>query len=662
MNDLEVKVSPEKEREVINWLTVQIQTALQDRAEKERRWQKWIMQYEEVLPLKKTFPWTGCSNISLPVTAIAVETIHAREVNTLFGVRPYILVRPKKKNADREKCADLERFLDQIYQHVVNLYSTGSQWFLEKNKMGTGYIKPYWCYDKKKVRKGQGFLGRTKWEYKVYDDVKVDVLNIEDVITPSNARDIQDCLFLDFRIRTDWNNISRKGKLGIYQNVEDIKPFYRTDTITRESGADVQKTKEDMEKIVRNSPNMFQEYEIHEVWFEYDIDDDGFAEPMVMTLSLDANKKMRWIYQPYDHGKRPIVINKYMERVNRIDGKGLSEMSEYLQDGINTVTNQTIDNMTIANAKVNKVRKASKEDIPKDGIYPGCNIYLDDPATDLIPHEMGEVHQSNFALMNLLRDYHERRTKVTDYSMGRESSALKSRATATGTLALLQESGRHFDLIINNSRNALVELSYQIIELYMQYRPDKIFDVTGNTHEMYQGKEQVGLPGGLDNLREDFEFYCSATSLAVNKEIEKQTNLLLLQQLGGIFQQMIQLLMMMDNPQTQLPPDLKKFIAGVISSYYRMAEDLIRSFEKIDIKSYLPDLPDTVRQAYGQGMDIQAVLQQIGGMMNEQGIGAGMEGFGQGPGMEGVQPAMSGTPAPGMGGPPGTMPNAGQGQ
>ena len=109
--DLEVKVKPEVEKEVLDWLITQIETALQDRAQMERRWQKHIQQYEEVLPQKKTFPWPGCSNISLPVTPIAVETIHAREVNTLFAVRPYINVKPKKTTSNRENCSALEHFI-----------------------------------------------------------------------------------------------------------------------------------------------------------------------------------------------------------------------------------------------------------------------------------------------------------------------------------------------------------------------------------------------------------------------------------------------------------------------------------------------------------------------------------------------------------------------
>lgn len=623
VSELAVEVSDKIRDEVLTWVIEQIDTSLQDRANAETRWEKWINQYEEVLK-DKTFPWEKSSNISIPITPIAVETIHSREVNTVFAVRPYIQIKPKKKNVNRENCSKLERFLDQVFLNVIDMYRKGSQWLLEKNKMGTGFVKIIWNYDKEK---------KGKDEFRITDDASMEVLNIEDLIFPTDSKDIQTATILAHRIKTKWNSLKRKEILKIYKNVDNIKSAYQASTVDEKSGKDIQRTKEDNEKLQRSFPDVNKEYWIHEVWFEYDIDGDGYAEPLVMTIHKETRTILRWIYHPYKHGRRPFVDDKYQERVNRVYAKGICEISEYLADAINTVFNQTIDNMTIANVKCFKGRKSARKDVGK--VYPGKIFWLDDPS-DLTDFSLGEVHSSSFSLHELLRDYHERRTKVTDYTLGKESTMLKSRATATGTLALLQESGRHFDLVINNTRQAFVEVAYQIIELYAQFRPEKIFAVDGGDENW----EEIGLPDNLRNLREDYDFYCTATSLAVNKEIEKQTNLLLLQQLGGIFQQMLNLLMLIFNPQMQLPDEVKQFIVSVIKSYYKMADDLIRSFEKMDVEQYLPELPDIIKQAYGQGGDpFQKLMQQIGGMIGEQGGSpAGMEGLNNLAGM-GIAPS-----------------------
>lgn len=613
--DRKVKISQEKEKEVISWLVSQIDTALMDRSQLEGRWIKWINQYEEILPQKKTFPWENASNISVPISPIAVETIHSREVNTLLNIRPYIQVRAKKKDVSQDKPPAIEKFLDQIFINVIDFYRKGSHWFLEKNKMGTGFLKIFWKSEKKK--KGKESFVET-------DEADINIIDIEDLIFPINARGLQSCTFVAHRIRNNWNTLKRKEKLGIYKNVDNIRPLKETTTEDAKSGKDVKGKKEKVEELERTAPDVVGEYVMYECWFDYDIDDDGYDESLVLTLHKESETNLRFIYHPYNHGRRPFVENKYLERVNRVYGKGICEQSEYLQDAINDVFNRTIDNMTIANIKCFKGRKTARKDIGK--IYPGKIFWLDDP-TDLEEFLLGEVHSSNFVIHGELRDYHERRTKVTDYTLGRESSLVKSRATATGTLALLQESGRHFDLVINNSRQAMVEVSYQIIELYMQYKPEKLFSVLGKDKQF----SDVYLPE-VSNLREEYEFYCSATSLSVNKEIEKQTNLLLLQQLGTLFSQMINLMMMVFSPQMNLPDELKEYVINILKSYHFMAQELVRSFEKIDIDKYIPELPDIIRQAYGQDK-FANFMNLLGGLFAQERTQTGTPGFGEVGGM-----------------------------
>jgi len=49
---------------------------------------------------------------------------------------------------------------------------------------------------------------------------------------------------------------------------------------------------------------------------------------------------------------------------------------------------------------------------------------------------------------------------------------------------------------------------------------DKIISIVGDDKVL----REIKLPASIGNLREDYDFYCTATSLAVNKEIDKQLN------------------------------------------------------------------------------------------------------------------------------------------
>ena len=233
---------------------------------------------------------------------------------------------------------------------------------------------------------------------------------------------------------------------------------------------------------------------------------------------------------------------------------------------------------------------------------------------------------------NLLRDYHERRTKVTDYTLGRDSSILKTRATATGTLALLQESGKHFDLIIKQTRQAMQELAYQLIELYQYYDPDKVFRMLNEDGAL---QDEFGLPEDIKNVREEFSFYAIATSLTVNKEIEKQSNIMLLQQLSAIYEKMFTFINIIYAPQVNMPDDVKRFVMDVVRSYYNIATEIVRSFEKVDVSDYVPELPDIIKAARN-GQPAPDMVSQLGALIGGQGEGTITEGPPEASGLAGL--------------------------
>tara|TARA_Y100000310_G_C20700503_1_gene829332 strand:- start:2097 stop:3989 length:1893 start_codon:yes stop_codon:yes gene_type:complete len=624
MNPADIKVSlpAEKEKEIAAWLCQQIEIALQDRSTQEQRWLIWLNQYEEILA-KKDFPWEKSSNISVPVTPIAVETIHAREINASLTIRPYIQIKPKKTGVDRDKCSKIERFLDALTDEL-DLFDKCSAWFLEKNKMGTAYGKPIWLYNREKIRTDEGY------DFKTTDRASLEIICIEDLLFPSNATSLQACSFVAQRIRPTLPDLQAKEKLGLYKNVDKVKDLFDVGYDTKSTGVDLNTEKEKVEGLTRTAPTDLASYRLWEIWFRYDIDNDGYYEPLVGVLEDRTQTFLRVIHQPPAYRQRPFIPLTFMKRTNRIWGKGIAEMSEHLQAATNTVFNQTIDNATEANIKCFKGRKSARKEIGK--IYPGKVFWLDDPQTDLMEFSLGEIHQSNFMIHNLLRDYHERRTKVTDYTLGRDSSILKTRATATGTLALLQESGKHFDLIIKQTRQAMQELAYQLIELYQYYDPDKVFRMLNEDGAL---QDEFGLPEDIKNVREEFSFYAIATSLTVNKEIEKQSNIMLLQQLSAIYEKMFTFINIIYAPQVNMPDDVKRFVMDVVRSYYNIATEIVRSFEKVDVSDYVPELPDIIKAARN-GQPAPDMVSQLGALIGGQGEGTITEGPPEASGLAGL--------------------------
>ena len=581
-----VKASEQTKKEIMEWLCTQITTILSDRQELERRWEKWVKQYEEELT-PKSFPWENCANYFMPLTSTAVETVYARQINTIFGVSPIMTVKPKKsifvieneqeKDVSMEEAIKIEQFLQNVAVAEAKWKNKCPEWVLEGDKMGTSFIKPIWHLEEQHYRQKQNKEIIKK--KRIISHSILEIINIEDILFPINAKDIQTCPIVLQRFYPHWIDLVKKQQLKIYENIEKIKEHWISNTAEEITGIDIRGTRERVEKLQRTAPDVLKEYKFYECWFDYEI--NGIIEKLLAVIETQTKTFLRFDYHPFNHERKPFIPFRYMKRTNRVYGIGICQMLESLQDHINTVTNQRVDNATIANVKCFKAKRTLKKELGK--VFPSKIFYMDDPAHDLIEFSLGDIHQSFYQEEMIIKDWAERRTKVTEYVMGKESSLMRSRATATGTLALLQESGQSFALLIQDLREQMAELAYQTLELYQQFRSVGTYNF-----------EYFALPDV--DFREYFNIYCTATTLSINKDIERQSSVILLQQLSGIFEKILAL--MVPIVSQQMPEELRTYSIKIIQSYYTIARRLLQSFEVIDLANWLPELPDLMTSAY----------------------------------------------------------------
>ena len=58
----------------------------------------WQNQYRaQPASEEKNFPFKRAANVVIPLTAIAVEAVHARLINTVFSVEPFWSIRPRSQ-------------------------------------------------------------------------------------------------------------------------------------------------------------------------------------------------------------------------------------------------------------------------------------------------------------------------------------------------------------------------------------------------------------------------------------------------------------------------------------------------------------------------------------------------------------------------------------
>jgi len=181
----------------------------------------------------------------------------------------------------------------------------------------------------------------------------------------------------------------------------------------------------------------------------------------------------------------------------------------------------------------------------KTEIYPGKFFALTDPEKDLMVMAMGQAFQLNPAFMRMIWELGERRAGVSDYALGRES-AQSRRPTATGTLALIQEGQRRFDLTIRDIRYAFDDFGMFYLTMMHERLPAKLaYMVLGKEGRWVQ--EFLDVPGVPPYHA--LAVRCSLSNVATNKEIEKATAMQTFGLLAQYYDRIMQLVMLRENPQ-----------------------------------------------------------------------------------------------------------------
>jgi hypothetical protein len=251
-----------------------------------------------------------------------------------------------------------------------------------------------------------------------------------------------------------------------------------------------------------------------------------------------------------------------------------------------------IDNATAANTIVLKARKGSLK--ATEEIYPMKKLMLDD-INDVEQFRIGEQLSGVTATISALRDYAERRSGVTDYHLGLESPDVGTRATATGTMSLIQEGNRLIDARLRAFRLSMNEGWQMTVQTYQQFAPiRKIVGVLGE--DAGDLIETFNFPP--EWIFDKIAITVSQSSSSANREIEKQNSMNLFNLLMGYYQKVVDVAAIYGSPQ--LPPVAKVAIDKSIRALNELLEKILKSFETYNVEDFMIVLSEIERQMGGQ--------------------------------------------------------------
>jgi hypothetical protein len=589
-----LEISDETKDKFLSWLDTWLQDLVSSQNENQDAWAE-IEEAYRALPGSMSSisspPFQGgCMDI-IPVQRMAVDPIHARLDTGIFKQDPVFSV--KGLQADTTKFASsLEKFIDAYQKHVLHLRRIGSPRLLEMVKLGTMVFKT--VYDQE-TSKSKGY----DQEFKVVEKTtlkfrgpRVLGISLGDFLFPPNYQDVQDCPIIAERQRTTFEKLKLLEADHKLANVDKIKG--QDNTVTRTP------LEREREEGVKNKPSVrTNELVVYECWCDYDIDGDGLPEHIVVTYHYDTRTIIQLRYNWYFHQKKPYTVVPYMITNESLLGMGVGEVTSPFQKAVTRFHRMASDNAYLANIRMFIGKKGSGlEEIPR--LFTGKVFFVDDPTKDFIPFAGGDIYPSTLTERSNLFGMVEKATGLSDYLVGRESPIIGTRATATSTLALIQEGARRVEEVLENIRNGFSEIIEFCLSIWVQYGTDGIEDRFFGNDAIAQDVKAFFAMASQQNVNALIGVELTATDASTTRVAQQQM------QLGIIQIMMMYLEKVLAAGQAALQaqqtmPQLTEMIKEVMRAARAMFTDLVKKYDIRNPEDYLPDLEKFLQPQGGNG-------------------------------------------------------------
>jgi len=576
-------LSSDRQKFICKWLEDNIKSALETHGELEDKYKLWNDQFESKPKQKvKNFPFEKASNLVVPMQSITVNAMVARHIQSIKAMKPFWTVTARSKNWT-DHAMPTQRLLDYAQEYEMRMYEQLVDYLYCEGNLGTGFAKVPWLRETYQNKTYDDTGKIIVYEYEKSDGPRFLPIHPADFIMPTTSiQSIQECPWVAHRFRLNWWTIARRasGPDPAYINTEKIKSWYTT------QASDFTDALEANEHIFR-SENI-QEYELFEVWADFDYDEDNIFETCVFTYHLESNTLIRATLNPFKHGLRPFVSTQCFPRAHRVLGIGYGQKLERLQEGISAAANQAIDNASLANARCLKAKKGSGIK-PGVKIYPG-KVFMLSNMDDLETFQLGDIYPSSAMIINFLRDFSERDTGVSDYSLGKESQVVGSAATATSTLALIQEGSKMFDFLLGNLRLTLNKVAYMTYSLYSQFKPSGLtFSLLGDDAQLIE--ETWAAPES--DVTRGLTFELTASSAYINQTLERESWIQLFNLILGYYSKIFESTQVIFDPMA--PPQLKVLAGKMAASGQLIMERIIQHWNILDADRILIPTEDLIQ-------------------------------------------------------------------
>jgi hypothetical protein len=552
-----LNLDADTETRLVSYLETELHNHNAERTERIEDLMRWQHDYwARPTTEKATFPYHGASTLTIPLSAIAIETVHAKHMTTRFALADMVSVHAVSPDWD-DFAVPVERFMNHELLTNMKIRRPMGDCFLNAEKYGTMIGKViYERQVKTTVREINGV--EQELDIVVKDGANFSSVLESRFIMPYGALDPQNAAWCGEEHSADpyyvmqlerggmfaqgtvcdqpgWERDSNKlSKLHVWLNQPKA-----TSSQTALTGNKFERSQEELENRPAQWPKRLDWVELY---LAFDIDGSGILKELEVHYHRDSRTLLAVRYNSFSDCRRPYRIQQYFPVENRWTGIGICKQNEQFQPEITTQHRQRLDNATLANMRMLKVHKLSGYG-PREPIFPGKMWFLND-MEHVESFQMAEIYPSGYNNEQASLIYSQMRSGVGELQLGQ--AQVGTPGTATSDLARIQEGNRKADFVYANFNEFTGEIVIDVADITQQYGPRKLayYDTAENGNMVRQFFQ---MPASY--IRDNLLLKLKPTTQAQNELLDRQN----WQQLAAFIQQyytgMVQLASEVGNPQ-----------------------------------------------------------------------------------------------------------------
>ena len=359
----------------------------------------------------------------------------------------------------------------------------------------------------------------------------------EDIyIDPTCMDNMDKCQFVIHRYETDLSSLRADGR---YKNLDKVEKYEGQNRDNEYYPQD--HTYFTFEDKARKKMVMY------EYWGNYDVNEDGIAEPIV--CSWIGNTVVRLQSNPYPDKKPPFIVVPFNAAPFQIYGDSLASVIGDNQKVKTAIIRGVIDNMAQSNNGQVGMKKGSLDIANRKKFLQGNNFEYNGDKGDFWQGSYNQIPGSAFDVMTLMNNEIESQTGVKSFSGGITGSALGS--TATGARGALDATAtRRISLVRNIAENLIKPL----MRKWMSYNAEFL-----EAEEIVRITNEEFIPIKRDDLTGNIDIDISI-STAEDNNAKSQELSFLLQTLGNTMPFEMTQMIIAEIAKLSRMPDLEKRI------------------------------------------------------------------------------------------------------